>query len=177
MKKTSKFQIFAALVLAALISGHTVRARQQTQIGYSYLKLVIGGTAMQNLERNREYAGWLELDGVDARLFPVPAKPASEKQHRAGWTSVDKFLRDHPGHSGELDFGVGDIGGLDPMLDAMKRKAVIPEADLDYFNYDTNVLVGKYKLTGVRILSMKDVPASACAMYDVVIRFDSIAAR
>ena len=182
MKNKMLTQLLAAAAIAAV--AFTARplvdaaaAQNAGELGYSYLKLIIDGKTMQNIERKREYRGWLMLDGIDARALPHEVHPPTETNHPAGWTSLEKFLRDGPKRSGELDFGVGDDGGLDPMLEAVKRKAVIPEADLDYYDYEKNVLVGRYKLTGVRIISVENAAASACAMYDVQIRFESIAPR
>lgn len=175
-----EFLATAAIAAAAFAARPLVRAaaaQNNGELGYSYLRLVIDGKTMQNIGRKQEYRGWLMLHAIDARAFPHEIHPPTEKYHPAGWTSLDKFLRDGPKRSGELGFGVGDDGGLDPMLEAVKLKAVIPEADLDYYDFLANVFVGKHRLTGVRILSVQDMPASACAMYDVRIRFASITAR
>ena len=56
---------------------------------------------------------------------------------------------------------------------------VIASADLDLFpNYgEGRALIGKYRIKGIRIVAVEDVPASACGMYDVTARFQSIEPR
>jgi hypothetical protein len=48
--------------------------------------------------------------------------------------------------SGTLSFGVGDNGGLGPLLAAQKNGTIIPSADLDLFSdYGKGrTLIGKY---------------------------------
>lgn len=168
--------IGTAIAASALLTP-ALPAHQQTEIGYSYLRLVIEGKPMENMALNPQYKGWLRLDGIDARAFPHIPNAPTEKAHSPGWTSLEKFLKDGANRSGELDFQAGDDGGLDPIFDAIKRRLIIPEADLDYFNFDTNALVGRFKLKGVQTLSMKNAPASACAAYVIRIRFRSIENR
>ena len=50
----------------------------------------------------------------------------------------------------------------------------MPQAELELYDEDKNVLIGRYKLTGIRILSLENVPASACAMSEVTLSFRAI---
>lgn len=56
----------------------------------------------------------------------------------------------------------------------MTHHTIIPEADLVYYDLEKNVFIGKYKLKGIRVLSLEDFPASACAMYEITLSFHSI---
>jgi hypothetical protein len=80
---------------------------------------------------------------------------------------------------GTLSFGVGDNGGLEPLFVAQKNGTIIASADLDLFPGDGKGLtrMGKYIIKRIRIVAVDDVPASACGMYYVTVRFQSIEPR
>jgi hypothetical protein len=175
--------ILAGGVMAA---GHTRAqgvADQQGELGYSYLHLSIRGKQISNLVHNAQYAGWLTVEDVEIGR-QITGKPANDglpikpsHDHPRGdpnWTEFSAALRSGRHGPGKLNFGAGDDGGFDPAFDALKRKTLIPEAALDFYDSDTAKFVGKYKIRRIRVLSLKDAAASACPMYDVTLSFQSI---
>ena len=97
----------------------------------------------------------------------------------AGWGFLSAEMKLGHHGPGTLSFGVGDNGGLDPLLAAQKNGTIIPSVDLDLFpDYgEGRALIGKYRIKRIRIVAVEDVPASACGMYDVTVRFQSIEPR
>jgi hypothetical protein len=124
-------------------------------------------------------------EDVDAKSdAPVP----NEKKHAADydpswhpnekdgrpWTDFPVILRSGRAGSGRFSLGAGDSGGLEPLIDAQKRKSLIASAELDLYDRDSHALIGKYRIKGIQVLSLKDVQASACAMYEITMSFQSV---
>ena len=51
---------------------------------------------------------------------------------------------------------------------------LIASAELDLYDRDSHALIGKYRIKGIHVLSLVDVQASACAMYVITMRFESV---
>jgi hypothetical protein len=150
--------------------------------GHSYMHIVIGDHVLTNFGPNANYqkGGWLAIDSVAVK------NPGQTHVYRGntdrlpkGWVFLSAKMKSGHHGPGTLSFGVGDSGGLDPLLAAQKNGTIIPSADLDLFpDYGQGqTLIGKYVIKRIRILAVEDVPVSACGMYDVTIRFQSIEPR
>ena len=172
----------ASTVLAFCAAAAPARAQSD---GHSYLRIVIAGHSMTNVVLDEKYAGWLAIEDVDAKSdAPVPNEEGhassydpswhpNEKDGRP-WTDFPAILRSGRAGSGRFSFGAGDSGGLDPLIDAQKRKSLIASAELDLYDRDSGALIGKYRIKGVHVLSLENVQASACAMYEITMRFQSV---
>ena len=160
-------------------------AVDNTPYQYGYLRLEINGARITNFAEDEQYQGWLEIRMVEAKGI-VPsrvsgalsqssnsAKPAQFAPNH--WTIVSAIL--HSGRSGlgKLRFIAGDSGGLEPLFDVQKKSAIIPDAQFDLYDGATDKLIGKFKITGIRILSLEDVPASACGAYEITVSFRTLA--
>ena len=184
----SRRAIRAAIVPLAVVvfacAGPAAPARAQSD-GHSYLHIEIAGHSMTNVVLDEKYTGWLAIEDVDAKSdAPVP----NEKKHAADydpswrpnekdgrpWTDFPVILRSGRAGSGRFSFGAGDSGGLEPLIDAQKRKSLIASAELDLYDRDSHALIGKYRIKGIQVLSLKDVQASACAMYEITMSFQSV---
>jgi len=156
------------------------------EYGYSYLRMEVAGHPITNLVINEKYsAGWLEVLGVRVKLLSSNThpkdqpKPAGEtvsvaKADEDGWTTFPAVLRSGRSGPGKLSFGAGDSGGLDPLFEAQKHQSLIKQAELDFYTVETDKFVGRFKIKGIRILSLKDIPASACGAYEISLSFHSI---
>jgi len=159
-------------------------ARAQSDVARSYLRIEIAGRPMTNIVLNQKYFGWLAIEAVNAKSdLPVP----NEKSHVASydpswhpkekdgrpWTDFQGILQSGRAGSGRISFGAGDNGGLEPLIDAQKHKSLIASAELDLYDDDSGKLIGKYLIKGIHVLSVEDVQASACAMYEITMRFRS----
>ena len=182
-------QLAASVTLAVLLLVLTLPIRAQ-EYGYSYMRIAVEGKSVTNFVHNSRYTGWLQVEAVRAG----PALPVThsapetasggagaagtptkvEKVRSERWTTLPSLLRSRRGGAGELRFGAGDDGGLQPLFDAQKQRTNVPQAELELYDEDKNVLIGRYKLTGIRILSLENVPASACAMSEVTLSFRAI---
>jgi len=173
----------SAMVLAFCAAAAPARA--QSDVMRSYLRIEIAGRPMTNIVLNQKYFGWLAIEAVNAISdLPVP----NEKSHVASydpswhpkekdgrpWTDFHGILQSGRAGSGRISFGAGDNGGLEPLIDAQKRKLLIASAELDLYDDDSGKLIGKYLIKGIRVLSVEDVQASACAMYEITMRFQSV---
>lgn len=158
------------------------KQEEHWEYGYSYMQLSINGTRVSNFVHNPKYAGWLTVEDIEI-ANPLARKPKSVEAnlpshvHPSGdlnWWEFSVALKSGHRGPGKMDFGSGDAGGFDPAIEAMKKKTLIPEANLDFYNIDHNSFVGKYKIKGIRVLSLDNANASACPMYDVELSFQSI---
>jgi hypothetical protein len=172
------------VVLVLALGGTATPARAQSD-GHSYLHIEIAGRSMTNVVLDEKYTGWLAVEDVDAKS---DAPVSNEKKHAADydpswhpnekdgrpWTDFPVMLRSGRAGSGRFSFGAGDSGGLEPLIDAQKRKLLIASAELDLYDRDSGALIGKYRIKGIRVLSLENVQASACAMYEITMRFQSV---
>lgn len=172
----------AAVALAFCAGAAPARAQADR---YSYLRIEIAGHPITNIPFDAKYPGWLQIEGVDAKSdAPVP----DEKRHRSPtdpswhpnekdgrpWTTFQAILRSGRGSSGRFSFAAADNGLLEPLFDAQKHKSPIASAELDLYDDDSGKLIGKYLIKGIHVLSVEDVQASACAMYEITMRFQSV---
>ncbi|MGB0034194.1 MAG: hypothetical protein WBP79_01815 [Candidatus Acidiferrales bacterium] len=174
-------KIGASFLCAAAITVMMAAPARTQSVGYSYLHIAVNGQTATNIVVNEKYNGWLGIEGVEAAPPAVAAKKSANaatkvrKDDESEWKEAAASLRAGKAGPGRLRFGAGDEGGFDPIVKAQKEKLLIPEADLDLYVFETNELVGKFKIRGIRVLSLEDVPASACPMYMVTLSFQSIA--
>ncbi len=161
-----------SLVLAPISQSH------EQVYGYSYLLIEVTGHPIENFTVDPNYRGWLQIEAVRAMhtSSSVHSMAAVKTQNAddGRWKSLASILRAGKLGPGEIRFDAGDDGGFAPVLGAQKRKQVIQEAELALYAEDTDKLVGKFKIKGIRVLSLEDVPASACPMYEVTLSFRSI---
>jgi len=177
------------LTLAPFACGQ-IQKQDQNQdddhaYGYSYMHISVGTQAITNFVRDQKYAGWLTVEGVMINLrtpsahsakeaAPNPNDTLEQKRTREGWKYFEQVRPSSRIGPGKLNFGSGDDGGFGPMIDAQKRGTVIPSVELALYTIDGGRYIGRFKVTGVRVLSLEDVQASACPMYDVTLSFRSI---
>lgn len=175
------FSSVATLTMLALIVASPSRAQEY---GYSYLRMDADGHPVANLVTNEKYEGWLQLVAVEAR---IPTRPKRDGKiidadmlakktalHRRGWTTLPVIMHEGRSGPGQLRVAAGDDGGLSGLIDAQKRKTFIPQAELVLYDEQADTLIGKFRIKGIRILSLEDVPASACPMYEITLSFRSI---
>jgi hypothetical protein len=179
------------ITLVAVASGVFATNTRAQEIGYSYMRLEIGGHPVTNFVHNPKYQGWIQVEEVEAMpgtaVKKANAARASGDRSKSAenvkppWTALPKILVSGRAGAGEIRFGAGETmtidkreGSLDPLWDAQKQKTIIDSAELDLYDFETNKFVGKYRLKGIRVLSLEDIPASACAMYQVTMNFQSI---
>lgn len=165
-----------------MLVGYTPTARPQS-IGYSYLHIVVKGQPVTNLVFDKKYLGWLRVDGVEVQgsaSSALASKSAISSTARApsnadrGWKPLPTILQSNSLGPGNLRFGAGDDGRMAPLLTAQEKRTFVPEAEIDLYVEETSQFVGKFKIKGIRILSLRDVQASACPMYEVTLSFQSI---
>jgi hypothetical protein len=176
--------VFVVLVVAEML-GWLPRqslAQDPADDGHSYMHVAIGDRVLTNLVRNDEYqkGGWLAVELVLVKnTGQTHAAGGNTAGLPKGWGLLGAEMKSGHHGPGTLSFGVGDNGGLDPLFAAQKNGTVIPSADLDLFpNYgEGRTLIGKYRIKRIRIVAVEDVPASACVMYEVTVRFQSIESR
>lgn len=150
------------------------------EVGYSYLRIDVNGKAAQNLVLDPAYNGWIRILDVQARRRLTRRLPSSAQSgQRAAiaygpWTEFSEIIRSGRMRAGKLEFGAGDDGQFGPLLDAQRSQVPIPNAVLDFYTFDKNHFVGEFEIKGIRILSLRDVPASACPMYEITMSFESI---
>lgn len=177
----------AAIAAAASILALTTPAEGY---GYSYMHLVIGGQPVTNFVHDSKYQGWLQVEVVRATLAvaikkAAGAKPSNDKVEKIQkaeeeWVPLPQILVSGRAGAGKLRFDANDEmindereSSLSPLIVVQKQKTVIDSAELDLYNEDGGAYIGKYRLKGIRVLSLEDVPASACAMSEVTISFKS----
>lgn len=162
-----------AFVAAAAILLLVAPAVRSQELGYSYLRMDVNGHTISNFVPNEKYSrGWLQIMGQPA------LKADTDKTAKAdddGWAAFSSVLRSGRSGPGTLRFGAGDSGGMEPLFDAVKQKLVIPQAELDLYTEDTEKFIGRFKIKKIRILSLEDMPASACGAYVITLSFQSIA--
>jgi hypothetical protein len=175
-----------AFVAAAALCLLMAPAARSQEVGYSYLRMDVNGHTISNFVPNEKYTGWLEILGLQAKSLSSITHSASQPELKAdanktvkpdsdGWTALSALLRSGRSGPGKLRFDAGDSGGMEPLFDAIKQKLVIPQAELDFYTEDTGKSVGRFKIKGIRILSLEDMPASACGAYIITLSFQSIA--
>lgn len=183
----SSWQIrFAALIWMAIALGflaHPLPAQEHTY-GYSYLRMQFARQPIVNFVHDPKYQGWLSVESVTARTLAHAESSASRsssadagpKIQKASpqWKNLPSILVSGWAGAGEINFGAADDGGLAPLINAQKRKSLIESAELDLYEEDGAAFIGKYRLKGIRVLKLEDVPASACAMYLVTMSFQSV---
>ncbi|MGH9748148.1 MAG: hypothetical protein ACRD59_18785 [Candidatus Acidiferrales bacterium] len=145
--------------------------------GHSYLHIEIAGHAVTNIVQQEKYGGWLQISYIRAKASQPPAAAGSSAPAKSNWTSLSTILRTGRAGAGKIRFGVGDHGELVALVDAQKRGAKIATAQLDLYDENSGSFLGAYELKGIRVLSLEDVPASACAMYSITLSFESTERR
>jgi hypothetical protein len=190
MNRYCKTRIAARVLIwitYAMLVG-TVRAQtlddEDTSIGYSYVRMSIDGHAISNFVHDAKYVGWLTVEGVEISRRGVLVKGSAgtasdgvyhnDPKTERNWADFPATLDSGRRGPGEIRFGAGDAGGFRPAFDAMKKGTLIREAELIFYNFETAKFVGKYKIKGIRVRALEDIQASACPMYEVTLRFQSI---
>ena len=162
-----------AFVAAAALWLLMAPAARPQELGYSYLRMDVNGHTISTFVPNEKYSrGWLQIMGQPE------LKADTNKTVKAdgdGWTSLSAVLQSGRRGPGTLRFDAGDSGGMEPLFDAIKQKVIIPQAELDSYTEDTGKFVGRFKIKKLRILSLEDMPASACGAYIITLSFQSIA--
>ena len=175
----------ACLPLAAIgvaLLSFAAPTRAQTY-GYSYMHMEINGHPVTNFVDNAKYDGWLQIEHVTALTTASNARQSDKsaadnkvpktKKADAPWVKLSMILHSGRAGTGKISFGAGDSGGLVPLLEALKHKSLLVSADIDLYEEDGGAFIGKYRLKGIRVLSIEDVPASACAMDQITMSFRS----
>jgi hypothetical protein len=177
-------KIFPAVMLLWLMFAPAAASQEN---GYSYLRMDVDGHTISNFVPSEKYSrGWLEVEIVeverqssanhsDAKTDPQPYTLSAEKVGDGRWITLSSALRSGRIGPGKLRFGAGDSGGMEPLFDAKNHKSVIPQAELDFYAENTDKFVGRFKIKSIRILSLEDMPASACGAYVITLSFQSIA--
>ena len=172
------------LVVAAAVGEFPRQSLAQNPAddGHSYIRIMIGDHVLRNLVINGEYqkGSWLAIESVLVKSTGQTHDAGGNTDRLPkGWGLLSAEMKSGHHGPGTLSFGVGDNGGLGPLLAAQKNGTIIPSADLDLFpDYDEgHTRIGKYRIKGIRIVAAEDVRASACGMYDVKVRFQSIEPR
>lgn len=173
MRMTLNAGVTIKLTLLAAVVVWIPSARPQSY-GYSYLRISVKGQPVTNFVESKDHQGWVQLEDVQAQMRTSTTTPRTSRNAGARWTAVPDAVRSSRG-PGKLSFGAGDDGNLELLVDAEKHKTLIPEAELDVYDIGTTKFLGRFKLKGIHILSVEDVPASACPMDGVTASFQSIA--
>jgi hypothetical protein len=172
--------LLAAIVSASLL-GTASRARSQ-DIGYSYIRIAVKGVPVSNFSENPKYKGWLQIliadvsssdRTIDTVKTVARSRGAITDPMEIAWKDAARMAKS--GRPGRIEFVAGDDGGFDPLFAAMKHRTMIPAAEIEIYNIDTNEFAGGFKIKGIRAVSIKDNPASACPEYIVTLSFRSIA--
>ena len=176
--------VFVVLVGAAALgeSPQQSLAQNPADDGHSYIRIMIGDHVLTNWVKNEKYqkGGWLAVESVLVKVTgQADGAGGSTDRLPKGWRLLSAEMKSGHHGPGTLRFGVGDNGGLTPLLAAQKKGTIIPSADLDLFpDYgEGHTPIGNYLIKRIRIVAVEDVPASACGMYDVTVRFQSIEPR
>jgi hypothetical protein len=168
----------AAILLA--FCAATTPARAQSD-GFSHLRIEIAGHPVASLTWNEKYKGWLQIEGVVASSDARNAGAGSGASPRGSWmedgrrwTDFSSILNSGRAGAGRLSFGIDDTGSVKPLIDAQKHKSLIASAELDYYDGNSGTFIGKYRLKGIRVLSLETAPPSACPEYELTISFQSV---
>lgn len=187
----------AALFVAAallLVLAPAARGQDQKQAqnpdddhayGYSYIQIGVDGHAITNFVHDQKYVGWLTVEGVMITLrapsahsakeaAPNPNETLEQERFREGWRYLEQVAPSSRIGPGKLNFGSGDDGTFDPMIDAQKRARVIASAELALYATDGGRYLGRFKIRDIRVLSVEPIQASACPMDDITLSFRSI---
>jgi len=157
---------FVAAAAIWLLMPSSMRSQE---VGYSYLRMDVNGHTISNFVPNEKYSrGWLEILGLEANTNKTV------KADRDGWTELSALLRSGRSGPGKLRFAAGDSGGMAPLFDAIKQNFLVPQAELDFYTEDTGKFVGRFTIKKIHILSLQDIPASACGAYMITLSFQSI---
>ncbi|HEY6466302.1 MAG TPA: hypothetical protein VIY69_09945 [Candidatus Acidoferrales bacterium] len=168
-----------AICFAAAIAFVATPASAQ-DLGYSYLRINVNGKTAQNFASNPAYSGWMSILDVRARRRLASRAASSPRLSQklaiayGPWTNFSAIMRDSKIGPGRLEFDAGDDGQLGPLLNAQRNSTSIPDAVLDFYTEEQNRFVGEFDIEGIRILALRDVPASACPMYEITFSFQSI---
>lgn len=174
MANIRKASVLLLLLLAFAASG---RAQDE---GYSYVQLIVNGHAATTMFSDRQHPGWMQVLNVEATLNDA-SKNAAGKTRKHLWAIhtlndgrtfvfLSKSGRRGPG---KLAFLAGDDGGLGPLVQAQKQKIRIPTAELDLYS-ETDRFIGRFRITGLRVLSLEPVQNFACPEDSLTLRFESI---
>jgi hypothetical protein len=176
--------VFLVLVFAAAVAAFPRQspAQDPADDGHSYMRITLGDRVLTNFVISEEYqkGDWLAVESVLVKSTGQAHATGSAKDGLPkGWELLSAEMKSGHHGPGTLRFGVGDNGGLDPLLVAQKNGTILPSADLDLFpEYgEGRTLIGKYRIRRIRIVAVEDVPSSACGMYDVTVHFQSIEPR
>jgi hypothetical protein len=168
----------AAIVLAFCAATTPARAQSDPS---SYLRIEIAGHHVTSSPWKEKYKGWLQIEAVEASSDALNAKAGSgaapsgswEESGRR-WTVFAAILHSGRAGSGRLNFGIDDSATLGPLRDAQKHKSLIASAELDYYDENSGEFIGKYRLKGIRVLSLENAPPSACPEHELTISFQSV---
>jgi len=178
----ARWPIVLVVVAALGVFPRQSLAQNPDDDGHSYMHLTIGDRVLTNFVQNEEYQkrDWLSVEEVLVKSTgQTHAAGGATRRPPKGWEFLSAEMKSGHHGPGTLSFDVGDNGGLGPLFAAQKNGTIIPSADLDLFpDYDEgHTRIGKYRIKGIRIVAVEDVRASACGMYDVKVRFQSIEPR
>jgi len=177
---TSRRAIRAVITSLATIvvafAGAAAPARAQ-----SYLRIEIAGHHVTSSPWNEKYKGWLQIEAVEAssdalnaRAVSGAAPSGSWEESGRRWTVFPAILHSERAAAGRLSFGIDDSASLEPLRDAQKHKSLIASAELDYYDENNGAFIGKYRLKGIRVLSLGNAPPPACPEYELTISFQSV---
>jgi hypothetical protein len=171
----------AAIVLAFCAAAAPARGQSD---GFSFLRIEIAGHNVTNTVWKEKYKGWLQIEAVEAGSDAPDARAGSGAAPSGSWQESDKDGRRwtdfavilHSGRAGagRLSFGFDDPGALEPLREAQKHKSLIASAELDYYDMESGAFIGKYRLRGIRVLSLEHAPPSACPTYGLTMTFQSV---
>jgi hypothetical protein len=161
-------------------AGAAAPARAQSD-PYSYLRIEIAGHPVITMGWKEKYKGWLQIEDVEASSNALNAKAGSgaalsgswEESGRR-WTVFAAILHSGRAGAGRLSFGIDDSADREPLRDAQKHKSLIASAELDYYDENSGTFIGKYRLKGIRVLSLENAPPPACPEYELTISFQSV---
>jgi hypothetical protein len=164
----------AAVVLAFCAVAAPARAQ-------SYLRIEIAGHHVTSSPWKEKYKGWLQIEAVEASSDAQNARAGSGDAPRGSWmedgrrwTVFPSILNSGRAAAGRLSFGIDESASLEPLRDAQKHKSLIASAELDYYDDNSGTCIGKYRLKGIRVLSLETAPPSACPEYELTISFQSV---
>jgi hypothetical protein len=167
-----------AVVLAFGAGAAPARAQSDP---FSYLRIEIAGHHVITMGWKEKYKGWLQIEDVEASSDALNAKAGSgsapsgswEESGRR-WTVFPAILHSGRSGAGRLSFGIDDSSDREPLRDAQKLNSLIASAELDYYDEKSGAFIGKYRLKGIRVISLENAPPSACPEYELTISFQSV---
>jgi hypothetical protein len=176
---STAFAPAAVFSFLALFSLALAPALSSQSLGYSYLRISVSGRPATNFVHDSKYRGWLQVEEVQALVHAAAQSTDAQpkKAERGHWIALPEFLASGRSGPGRLRFGAGDDGALGPLVDAQEHNTLIPNAELALYDVDTAKFVGEYEITGIRILSLDNIAASACPMFEITATFQHIAKK